>query len=169
MNEIKITTELCAEDRARIDRLTEALEKQAPIEMQMTEMPLDIMAAVDKGFGLGKLAETKDHGDFVGIIPEGTDLNDLAAPGTYKMETGPEAQPLPTAPEEPETPAAPEEPAAPQHTVAELQQKVINIVAGGADKKAAVATIIKQYAAKVAAIPVEKADEVWDKLSKLEG
>lgn len=152
MNEIKITTELCAEDRARIDRLTTAMEQLAPPTLQVADMPLDIMAAIDKGFGLGKLAETKDHGDFVEIIPEGTNLNDLTATGTYKMETGPEAQPLP---------------AAPQHTKAELQQKVVSLVSAG--KKEEVKEIIKQYAAKVSEVPAEKVDEVWDKLSKLEG
>ena len=136
MNEIKVITELCAEDRARLDRLTAALEKQAPIEVQMTEMPLDIMTG-GNGIGLGTVAETKDHEDFVEIITE------------------------------PEETEAPEEPTAPQHTKAELQPKVVSLVSAG--KKEEVKEIIKQYAAKVSDIPEEKVDEVWDKLSKLEG
>ena len=140
MNEIKITTELCAEDRARIDKLTAALEtfidSPAPIQV---EMPLDVMAA-SNGICPDNLAETKDHGDFVEIVTE---------------------------PEEPETPAAPEEPAAPQHTKAELQPKVVSRVSAG--KKEAVKEIIKQYAAKVSDIPEEKVDEVWAKLEQLEG
>ena len=149
MNEIKITTELCAEDRARIDRLTTAMEQLAPITMQTDET---VLAFMTEGIGIGKITKTKDHGDFVEIIPEGTDLNDLTAPGTYKMETGPEAQPLP---------------AAPQHTKAELQQKVVSLVSAG--KKEEVKDIIKQYAAKVSEVPAEKVDEVWAKLEQLEG
>ena len=173
MNEIKVTTELCAEDRALLHNIHKVMTElsievralrdvNAPVNIQMAEMPLDVMVA-SNGIGLGKVADTKEHEDFVEIIPEGTDLNDLTAAGTYKMETGPEAQPLPAASEEPAAPAAP------QHTVAELQQKVINLVAGGADKKTVVATIIKQYAAKVTAVPKEKVDEVWAKLDELEG
>ena len=139
MNEIKVTTELCAEDRARLDKLTAALEQLAPITVQVDEKVMKVMtdsAVLD----FGKMAETKDHGDFVEIVTE---------------------------PEEPETPAAPEEPAAPQHTKAELQPKVVSLVSAG--KKEEVKEIIKQYAAKVSDIPEEKVDEVWDKLSKLEG
>lgn len=143
MNEIKVTTELCAEDRARLDKLTAALEQLAPITVQVAEMPLDVMAAssgIDKNICPDNLAETKDHGDFVEIVTE---------------------------PEEPETPAAPEEPAAPQHTKAELQPKVVSLVSAG--KKEEVKEIIKQYAAKVSDIPEEKVDEVWAKLDELEG
>lgn len=154
MNEIKVTTELCAEDRARLDRLTAALEQLAPVNIQTDETVLNFMTD-GSGIGIGKVADTKDHEDFVEIITEGTDLNDLTATGTYKMETGPEAQPLP------------ETPAAPQHTKAELQPKVVSLVSAG--KKEEVKEIIKQCAAKVSDIPEEKVDEVWDKLSKLEG
>lgn len=136
MNEIKVITELCTEDRARIDKLTAALEQLAPIEVQMAEIPLDVMAA-GSGIGIGKMADTKEHEDFVEIITE------------------------------PEEPAAPEEPATPQHTKAELQQKVVSLVSAG--KKEEVKEIIKQYAAKVSEVPAEQVDEVWDKLSKLEG
>lgn len=139
MNEIKVTTELCAEDRARLDKLTAALEQLAPITVQVADLPLDIMAT-SNGIGLGKMADTEDHGDFVEIVTE---------------------------PEEPETPAAPEEPAAPQHTKAELQPKVVSLVSAG--KKESVKEIIKQYAAKVSDIPEDKVDEVWAKLEQLEG
>ena len=139
MNEIKVTTELCAEDRARLDKLTAALEQLAPITVQTDETVLKAMtdsAVID----FGKMAETKDHGDFVEIVTE---------------------------PEEPEAPAALEEPAAPQHTKAELQPKVVSLVSAG--KKEEVKEIIKQYAAKVSDIPEEKVDEVWAKLEQLEG
>lgn len=146
MNEIKVTTELCAEDRARLDKLTAALEQLAPITVQTDET---VQTFVTEGIGIGKITKTKDHGDFVEIIPEGTDLNDLTAAGTYEKETGPE------------------EPAAPQHTKAELQPKVVSLVSAG--KKEEVKEIIKQYAAKVSYIPEDKVDEVWAKLEQLEG
>jgi hypothetical protein len=148
MNEIKVTTELCAEDRARLDKLTAALEQLAPITMQIDET---VMGNVTDSAVIcpDNLAGTKDHEDFVEIIPEGTDLNDLTGAGTYEKETGPE------------------EPAAPQHTKAELQPKVVSLVSAG--KKEEVKEIIKQYAAKVSDIPEEKVDEVWAKLEQLEG
>lgn len=137
MNTINLTTELCAEDRARIDKLTAALEQLAPITVQTDET---VQAFMTEGIGIGKMADTKDHEDFVEIVTE---------------------------PEEPEAPAAPEEPAAPQHTKAELQPKVASLVSAG--KKEEVKEIIKQYAAKVSDIPEEKVDEVWAKLEQLEG
>ena len=146
MNEIKVTTELCAEDRARLDKLTAALEQLAPITVQTDETVLNIMT---EGIGPDNLAETKDHGDFVEIVTE------------------PEEPETPATPEEPETPATPEEPAAPQHTSAEISQKVAILVSAG--KKEAVKAIIKEYAAKVSAIPEDKVDEVWSKLNALEG
>ena len=115
MNEIKIITELCAEDRARISHLILAVE--------------GLTAA-------------------------------LGSVGT----------PFPAAPEvkEPEKVETPVEPeTAPEHTQAELQQKVISLVSSG--KKDEVKAVIEQYAPRVSAIPAEKINEVWDKLTALEG
>jgi hypothetical protein len=140
MNEIKITTELCAEDRARIDRLTAALEGLTAGSATVgTPFPVYAMKA-----------ESKPE-------PVEAPREDTEAPA--EPETVPEEVGAPD--DEPEVKEVPE------HTKAELQQKVISIVTAG--KKDEVKAIIEQYAERVSAIPDEKINEVWDKLTKLEG
>lgn len=138
MNNINNTTELCAEDRARIDRLTAALEGlTAGIGSVGTPFPTEQPAEVA-----------------LDILKEGTGV----AMGTIaEPESAPEEVGAPT--DDPDVKEAPE------HTKAELQQKVISIVTAG--KKDEVKAIIEQYAERVSAIPDEKINEVWDKLAKL--
>lgn len=139
MNNINITTELCAEDRARIDRLTAALEGLTagigsvgtpfPTE-QPAEVALDILKE-GAGVAMGTIAEPESAPEEVGAPTDDPDVKEV-----------------------------------PEHTKAELQQKVISIVTAG--KKDEVKAIIEQYAERVSAIPDEKINEVWDKLTKLE-
>lgn len=136
MNEIKVITELCAEDRARIDRLTAAMERMAD------DMEPPVIALAGTPF------ETE---------PKVTEPEKAEAPA--EPETAPEEVGAPA--EEPDVKEVPE------HTKAELQQKVISLVTAG--KKDEVKAIIEQYAERVSAIPDEKINEVWDKLTKLEG
>lgn len=144
MNEIKVITELCAEDRARIDRLTTALER-----LVEANAPVDI----ESRGGL--------------LVP--------ATPNPFSegiVEAPAEPESVPEEPESvPEEAGAPDDEPdvkeVPEHTKAELQQKVISIVTAG--KKDEVKAIIEQYAERVSAIPDEKINEVWDKLTKLEG
>lgn len=133
MNNINITTELCAEDRARLDRLTAALEGLTAV-----------IGSVGTPYAVNNVS------------------NVVEAP---KAEASAEPE---AAPEEAGAPAAePEVKEVPEHTQAELQQKVISLVSGG--KKDEVKKIIEQYAPRVSAIPAEKINEVWDTLTALEG
>ena len=59
------------------------------------------------------------------------------------------------------------EPAAPAVSLSDIQKKVVDLSVAG--KKAQVREIIKAYATKVSAIPADKVDEVWQKLTALEG
>lgn len=75
---------------------------------------------------------------------------------------------------EPEEVPAPEaeqptaaEPAAPAVSLSDIQKKVVDLSVAG--KKDQVREIIKAYATKVSAIPADKVDEVWQKLTALEG
>ena len=136
MNEIKVITELCAEDRARIDRLTAAMERMAD------DMEPPVIA----------LAGTPFEKE-----PKVTEPEKAEAPA--EPESVPEEAGAPD--DEPDVKEVPE------HTQAELQQKVISLVSGG--KKDEVKKIIEQYAPRVSAIPAEKINEVWDKLTALEG
>lgn len=148
MNEIKVTTELCAEDRARLDKLLEAL----------CSIPNAISTA---GTPYPVTCETVDHKDFVEIVgtPEKNET-------VTTKQTPAETTPAPV--EENDTDQAPvEEVAEPQHTKAELQQKIATLVSKG--KKAEVKEVVQKYAPRVSDIPDDKVDEVWVLLSKLEG
>lgn len=153
MNNINITTEMCAEDRARIDRLIAALESL------VNDMEPPVVALAGTPFQTEQPAEI-----VLDILKEGTGV----ARGTIAEEELLTPAEPETAPEEVGEPAdEPEEKEVPEHTKAELQQKVISIVTAG--KKDEVKAIIEQYAERVSAIPDEKINEVWDKLTKLEG
>lgn len=145
MNEINITTELCAEDRARLDRLTAAMERLA------NDMEPPVIALAGTPFQTEQPAEVA-----LDILKEGTGvaMGTIAEPESVLAEVGAPAE-------------EPEEKEVPEHTKTELQQKVISIVTAG--KKDEVKAIIEQYAERVSAIPDEKINEVWDKLTKLEG
>lgn len=148
MNEIKVTTELCAEDRARLDKLLEAL-CSIPNAINLAGTPLPVTV------------ETVDHGDFVEIVgtPEKNET-------VTTKQTPAETTPAPV--EENDTDQAPvEKVAEPQHTKAELQQKIATLVSKG--KKAEVKEVVQKHAPRVSDIPDDKVDEVWDLLSKLEG
>lgn len=152
MNEIKIITELCPEDRDRIDRLTGVMEALVRLNTATAK------------------------------IPEADDIQKALAEQVAKSEKNPAQSPAePAGAAETETPSTPQpepeaatvaEPAPvaeakPAPTVAELQQKVIALVNKG--KKADVAAIVKSYAATVSGIPEDKRAECMDKLNALEG
>lgn len=154
MNNIKITHELCAEDRARFDALIEGMATIAAGLWKLTAPPVE--ATTDDLNR--KLAET---------------LAKATAPESPKnAQEAPEAPTPPTAQAEPE-PATPETPAAAPAPVrevklADLQQKVVQLSTSG--KKAEARAIVGEYTdpPKVSAIPADKYAEVLDKLNALE-
>lgn len=145
-----ITIELCAEDRARIERLTAALEALQPPTLTIQNPAADLLTA-----GLKKMA---------GIQETPTET----------------AQEVTETPEEPTTPATPpteeaptakadEVEATPPVTLGQIQQKVTELVAvAGGKKKAQVREIVNAYAKKVSDLPADKLPEVWSKLLALE-
>jgi hypothetical protein len=141
-----ITIELCAEDRARIDRLAAALEALQPQTIHVDD-PIQKALAEQ----VAKSEKTPKQ-------------SPVESAGEAKTETPATPQPEAetTAVEEP-APVAEEKPAP---TTAELQQKVIALVNKG--KKAEVAAIVKSYAATVSGIPEDKRAECMDKLNALE-
>ena len=135
-----ITIELCAEDRARIDRLTKALENANPHCDKCVQTLADVME----------------------------DEPPIEAPEMPQEAT--EAPAPETAPpwEENATDAKTEA-AAPTVTLEQIQQKVVQLAAAGS--KAQVRAIITAYGANVTALKdqPDKWDEVWQKLTALEG
>lgn len=138
----KITIELCAEDRARLDRLAEALE------LRSGWVPQDIRGPEPQ--------ETPT-----------TTLDSAPAPAEVETETTTPAEPeAPTEPERTQEEKDPE----PAVTLAQIQQKVVQLAAGAdSTKKAKVREIINAYASKVSDLKYQpdKWLEIWDKLDAL--
>ena len=155
MNNITLTHELCAEDRARIDRLAAALEALQPQVITFTpptscgepEPELDPIQQ--------KLAET--------LAKVSTPTEEpTEATETAKVETAETVSPIEEAPTQ-------EEDATPPITLEQIQQKVLQLAAANNGAlKAQVRGIVNTYAKKVSDIPEDKWAEVWSKLTALE-
>lgn len=141
-----ITIELCAEDRARLDRLTAALES-CTIMVTGSAVP----KYTGPSEGTTEPAETPE---------KEAEVKTLA-------DTHPVEESLPWGSSEAEEPQKP----APKVTLEQIQQKVVQLCAAfGGKKKAQVREIIGTYGAKVSDLKdqPEKWDEVWNKLARLE-
>lgn len=142
-----ITIELCAEDRARIDRLSKALEALQPPTIHVDD---PLQKALAEQVAKSEKAPTQSP-----VEPAGEAKAETPATPQPEAEVATTAEPDPVAE------------AKPAPTTAELQQKVIALVNKG--KKADVAAIVKSYAATVSGIPEDKRAECMDKLNALEG
>ena len=154
-----ITIELCAEDRARLDRLTEALARRtcdkcvgaAMAAMNAAQQPAEPDPVQQK------LAEV---------------LAEAESPAEAPQEPAgaTEAEPPATTQPDDEQPAAAADAceAAPVVTVADIRGRYVTLVASG--KKEAARDLIKSYnVTKISDIPAEKCAEVMAKLNALEG
>ena len=141
-----IIIELCAEDRARLDRLAEAMERKAcdrcvATAIQQTETEVD---------------------------PAQLTIDDIEAPKNA-VEAAEASTPT-TTPQEEEKPM--DEAPAPATTAptvdrAELRAKVIELSAKGLKEQTR--DIVQSYAPTVAAVPEDKVTECYMKLVALEG
>lgn len=155
-----ITIELCAEDRARLDRLAVALERKTCDSCVNSALAYKegVLAEAEQ-----KLAETLAKTS----APTETPKN---APEATKTATPPVTQPEEKAPTEAENTATSEE-NKPAVTLEQIQQKVVQLAAGnGGAKKARAREIINAYGAKVSDLKdmPDKWAEVWGKLTALE-
>lgn len=140
----RITIELCTEDRARLDRVIELLGGLAkPQQAEPDELTAKLQAIVDQSKNTAEEAE-------------------ISAPPVT-----PNAEEIPV--QEEEAPPVKEETTLPSVTLAQIQQKVVQLAAGfDGTKKAKVREIINAYAKKVSDLPEDKWGEVWSKLTALE-
>lgn len=169
-----ITIELCAEDRARIDKLTDALERkirQAQYILEHTEAPKP------------KPEPQDDLQEKLAAAVASVKTSDVEAPKNAQ-----DAQEAPTPTENPTEPinGAQEEPAEhwdplasfaqhcektkpkePTVTMQMLTNKAITLSAAGLKDK--VRDVVHQYAKTVTSLPEDKWDEVYEKLNALEG
>lgn len=164
-----ITLELCAEDRARLDRLTAALERRACDKCAATAMaamnapqqptePDPIREALIKAL--------KEDAEQLATDPE------LLKPAEASQEpagvTEAETPATTQTPEEQPAAAADAGEAAPAATVDDIRARYVALVASG--KKDAARDLIKSYdVAKISDIPADKCAEVMAKLNALEG
>lgn len=165
-----ITIELCAEDRARIDRLTEALEKRQVWESRnchaCVEMALEV-SRTNIGAELKeptvdalqeRLAETLDKA-----------FKTLEEKGENKPTGAQETPPPTTTTQNEEKPTV--EDVAPPPTAkkverAELRAKVIELSANGLKEQ--VKEVIRAFGQTVPEIPEDKIAECYEKLIALE-
>ena len=142
----KITIELCAEDRARLDAILAALQKGPNCDK----------CVKDVATALSGQKEQKTEPQNEPLSDEKKKVDQLVQDPAFS-----EAADAPAWEE-----GVPQ--AAPKYTKADLQQKVVNLIAAGADK-AKVRGIINEYAERVGLVPDDKVDEVMAKLVAVEG
>lgn len=156
MAENTITVRLSDDDRARLDKLTAALEALSGVVPNCDSC---VQSAI-------KLTQA------TAAPAEPTETSQEPAGATEEKpadENAPEQNESTVAAEEPQetTPAEPE-PAKPSVTLEQIQQKVVKLAAAG--KKAEVREIVTAYGSKVSDLKdqPDKWDEVWGKLTALE-
>lgn len=160
MAENTITVRWSDDDRARLDKLTAALDKLAGVVPNCDSCVQSALKMIrDSGT---PAAPTEASQELTGAPEEkpaeknAPEQNEPAVAAEAPQEV---AEP---APEEPE-------PAKPSVTLEQIQQKVVKLAAAG--KKAEVREIVTTYGAKVSDLKdqPDKWDEVWGKLAALEG
>lgn len=152
-----ITIELCAEDRARLDRLAAALEGKACDKCVASALTWSEQQR-------GQEAPAQETTE-----AESPAENTTEATGATEAATPPVTQPEEEKPTEAEDVAV--EPAKPTVTLEQIQQKVVQLAAGfNGSKKAKVREIINAYGTKVSDLKdqPDKWTEVWGKLTALE-
>lgn len=141
-----ITIELCTEDRARLDRIIEGLEKHSAL------------TAVAPTVASHDEAPTAE-------VAEAT-ANPAEPEKAVEANSEPEQLTTPEVIEPKEAPAP--KPEESKVSVADVQRKVVALSQAG--KKAAVKDIVTAYGnTKVSDIPEDKLSEVMQKLTALEG
>lgn len=152
-----ITIELCAEDRARLDKIIEGLSGLKP----------DCKACAQSAMEAAAAATAKQSHV---LKPEDLPRHTFGAE-RYKGQNTPQ-EPVKedmveiAFPPEDESPF-PEKQLEPVVTFDDVQKKVIALAAAG--KKAAMTEVVKSYADRVSLIPEDKLAEVFAKLTALEG
>lgn len=144
MSTLNVIVELCTEDRARLDAILEALGKGPNCDKCVK----DVAAA----FSTSQASKNEPQNDEKPQAKENT-----KSPAFIEAEDAP-----------PWEKGVPQTADKPKHTKADLQQKVVNMVAAGADK-AKVRSIVNEYAERVSLVPEDKLDEVMARLEALEG
>lgn len=143
-----ITIELCAEDRARLDRIADLLEAQNAGTVKSVSSKPEKTATEPKKVEAPTSAQPKAEKPTVAKQPAHNDAVDALA---YAVASAPETT-------EEEAPAV---------ELTDLQQIIIKLANAG--KQAELRKVIFEYAERVTQIPEDKYAEVYAKLQELEG
>ena len=150
-----ITIELCAEDRARLDRLAAALERRSCDK------------CVADAIKLAQLPQDSTPAEPVQNTATNVEAEAAQESPTEAAEA-PKADTLTTAPPAAEEPTAAEPaPSAPAKTVTRAELRSLAITVSQAGKRDEMAETIRLYAAKVSDVPEDKIAECYEKLQKL--
>jgi hypothetical protein len=139
-----VTIELCKEDRQRLDAILAAL-------LQAGRHNCDSCVA-------SAVAMTKD------LAEKAT----AAAPAQERTTNAAEHPVDEVSPHAAPEPAAEPAPEAPKYTEQDVRAVVQRLIGPGSTKRAAAQAIVNDYAVKISAIPVDKYNEVMDRLVALE-
>lgn len=157
-----ITIELCADDRARLDRLAEALERKAcdkcvATAMEFAKLRVDPKPESDPV--QKALAETLAKAEEAVEAPKNaTEEAETSTPTTTPLEEETTADKEPAKAEPTKT-----------VTHAELKAKVIELSAKDLKLKARAREIVQAYAPTVGGVPEDKLNECYGKIVALEG
>lgn len=159
-----ITIELCAEDRARLDRLAEAMERKTCDKCVATAMEFAKLR-------IDPVPEKKTETDDVQkkLAETLAKANDPVEAPKNTVEEAETSTQTTTPPEEETTVGEAPTQAEPTKTVdrAELKAKVIELCAKGLKEQAR--EIVKTYAETVREVPEDKLAECYGKLGALKG
>lgn len=153
-----ITIELCADDRARIDRLTMALEALQPPKVTITPPKASDFDPVGDAI-TAQLEQMRDRGATATEAPTETPKETAEAT---------EATDAPVTPPTEEVPTEEAEPIEEKPTITRdmVQQKITTLAAAEEGKyKTQVREIVKAYAPMVSRLPEDKFPEIWAELN----
>lgn len=147
-----ITIELCAEDRARLDRIAALLEAQTKAEVKEAQTTQEVKTAPKpeiKGTETQKEAPKALEQAPLGTMaePELEPVTDEELAEAFDAAYGQEAEKVP------------------EVKLADIQRLVVELATSGKKEKAR--EIVTSYAQSVTALPAEKYGEVYAKLAKL--
>lgn len=162
-----ITIELCAEDRARLDKIHEALTAR-----DCKGCVQEVLTAVQNlAATLGAPAAPQETPEHLKKLKELVETAKAPATSATEPQEATKAEtPTHIDPTDTTAPFEVVEAPAPSVTLEQIQQKVVQLAALGGAKKAKVREIISAYGSKVSDLKdhADKWGEVWAKLTAVE-
>lgn len=173
MNNINVTVELCAEDRARLDKIIEGLGALRPDCSACVKGVAEYMDKAADALDAQKTEKEEAPDDINEMLKKA--LNEPAAESPKNAQDEPKASEHPTLdpfPEAPTAKAEASETSVKEVTAAELQQLAIALCRQ--KKQPDIKKVLSEYGVQTVSevlskVPEDKRYEVYEKLKALEG